>query len=608
MSYTTIFNKTAFASAVCSLFALGLIGSGLFTNHLFLYSSFFPYFLFITIALVTLFYSGFLMAVTAKRDFFRFGISSLIFLFWAVYVLGHGMLSVLTYRSWYIIACFLAYLALILQVGNLKPVYIFRGIALLVFIEVLFCLLQALGVLSSPDSNFRVTGTWINPNVSAMFLSMCFPALFVLIADAKGIAWKALGMLIVLTVVSLLLLKCRSAFMGAGIASALLLNRRFQLLPKFFKASSSVKSSLVFLFFFTVFTIGSAFYYAKEGSSSGRKLVWRLSLELFCKKPLTGFGYGLFDREYNLQQAGYFAKGQAAYEEQIRADFVQTAYNEFLENSVEGGLPGLLIFSGLLFFLLYASGSDPDPNTENSEREYSAAAQAGIAAFALMSLVNFTIEAIPVMALFILYAAITGRVKRRELVGGLELQFTPVWVKTAGAAICLLAIFMLAQVSQIAYAQRQARKAFLLIEDERHKEALKLLKSYEQVLANSEGYLRTTAKALYKQQRYKEALAKYNEAKFFSSSPELYKEAAVCCKYIRDFSAAEQNLLTALYIDPKIFYTRMALLDLYLQTGNKDAAAFMAHNIISLNPKIPSSKVRRYKAQARSVLNYLNQE
>ena len=324
MSYNTIFDKTKSANAFGSLLIPRLIGSGLFTNHLFIYSSFFPYFLFIIIALVTLFYSGFLMSVTAKRASFRFGISSLIFLFWAVYVLGHGILSVLTYRSWYIIACFLAYLALILRVGNLKPVYIFRGIALLVFIEVLFCLLQALGVLSSPDSNFLDTGTWINPNVSAMFLSMCFPALFVLIADAKGIAWKTLGLLIVLTVVSLLLLKCRSAFMGAGIALAL----------------------------------------------------------------------------------------------------------------------------------------------------------------------------------------------------------------------------------------------------------------------------------------HKEALAKYNEAKLFISSPELYKEAAVCW----DFSAAEQNLLTALYIDPKTFYTRMALLDLYLQTGNKDAAVLMAHNISSLNPKIPSSKVRRYKAQARSVLKYLNQE
>ncbi len=52
-------------------------------------------------------------------------------------------------------------------------------------------------------------------------------------------------------------------------------------------------------------------YKTKQASADGRILIWKVSAGLLAGKPFGGYGYGLFEREYNL------AQGQK-YFEQVR--------------------------------------------------------------------------------------------------------------------------------------------------------------------------------------------------------------------------------------------------------------------------------------------------
>ncbi len=86
--------------------------------------------------------------------------------------------------------------------------------------------------------------------------------------------------------------------------------------------------------------------------------------------------------------------------QKAHAGHVHMAYNEFIQQMVEGGLLGLLFPVCILLCLLIPPLADKDRFTGMS-----GAAYAGMIAFALMSMVNFTVQAVPVMCLSALYAA-----------------------------------------------------------------------------------------------------------------------------------------------------------------------------------------------------------
>lgn len=68
-----------------------------------------------------------------------------------------------------------------------------------------------------------------------------------------------------------------------------------------------------------VIPLSSQLYNAKKASADGRKLIWKLSAQMIPEKPLTGYGYGFFEKEYNLHQANYIKIGKASPEELINA-------------------------------------------------------------------------------------------------------------------------------------------------------------------------------------------------------------------------------------------------------------------------------------------------
>ncbi|HBL71720.1 MAG TPA: hypothetical protein DD409_01830, partial [Bacteroidales bacterium] len=120
----------------------------------------------------------------------------------------------------------------------------------------------------------------------------------------------------------------------------------------------------------------------QKSAGDGRTLIWRLSTEMVAQRPLQGYGYGYFEKAYNLYQADYFNEQPRPEAEQMKASFTAMAYNEYLEQSVMGGLIGGLLFLAVILTLLLSAWR---------QRRHSLAPLAGMMAFALMSLFNFTV-------------------------------------------------------------------------------------------------------------------------------------------------------------------------------------------------------------------------
>jgi O-antigen ligase len=86
-------------------------------------------------------------------------------------------------------------------------------------------------------------------------------------------------------------------------------------------------------------TVGYLSHGDKVSSSGERLNYWHRSLQAIAERPLTGFGVGSFNREYNRLDAGRGNPGTFV---------VRNPHQEFLMWGVQGGIGGILVFCALL--------------------------------------------------------------------------------------------------------------------------------------------------------------------------------------------------------------------------------------------------------------------
>ena len=358
------------------------------------------------------------------------------------------------------------------------------------------------------------------------------------------------------------------------------------------------------------------------------------------ESPWTGYGYGLFERNYNLAQAKYFNSGKATEEEIERADHITLAYNEVIESTVEGGVIGTTLFLGFIGLLIHKclrqfrnihnSTSSFIKSSEKGEAirnqvSLNAPAFAGVIAFTLMSLVNFTVQAVPVMCVFIIFSslisaqditvfqdkALTDKnqfLKAKEQL--INVRHSNKYQNQIVALILLVSVFAIElPFIKTGFAQYHLGKSVKTISTGNPaniERTIETMKDRRPELSSCEGYYRYTAFAFFKLHDLQSAIEYYSEASKLTSNPDLFLSRGVCYEKIGQYSAAEADYLTASYIVPNRIIPKYRLMLLYLQRSNSKEASAMARQIVEMQPKVNNSQAEAAKKAAQEVLRKLN--
>ena len=157
---------------------LSIIAILMFANtELFYYSSMSQYFLF-GIASIVLFVIGLLHIL--RKSIRTISFIELTFFVWFIYIIVHNFTTNNEeYRLYYLICSYLFFQGIVWlfksnRISIQKISQLFIGLSIY---ESIICLLQWIGFLESGIPLFNIGGTWNSPNVSAMFISLCFPLL-----------------------------------------------------------------------------------------------------------------------------------------------------------------------------------------------------------------------------------------------------------------------------------------------------------------------------------------------------------------------------------------------------------------------------------------------
>ena len=216
-------------------------------------------------------------------------------------------------------------------------------------LDSLYALAQFLKVLPSYNRYYTYTGSFENPAVFSMLLSLCVP-IGVYMGyrnNASKKAREAWRMLSFMLLVFIGFSESRTGLIAAVVSSLIVImseseSIRTRILNKR-TLCILVPIGLVVLFLL---------YRFKADSANGRLLMWRVCWEMIKDRPLMGFGLNGFTAHYMQYQADYLVLHPDS-PFILLADNVNNPFNEYLLVLVNYGITGFLLLFVLLALLFH---------------------------------------------------------------------------------------------------------------------------------------------------------------------------------------------------------------------------------------------------------------
>lgn len=515
--------------------------------------------------------------------------SSVLFLFaWIAFIFIYSQFVPCEYyRLIYIVSTLLFAIDLICLYGNgwLKWLYVENIFLVGAFLQILSILLQVIHCVPSGSEFFSVTGFCDNPSATAIFLVSCLPFVVKRLNITKGNLKILYVVFFLIIFLAILALKCRTAYVGSIIALSVSYYKQIKCQVQ--KIVVPYRMIVLFLFVVMFLFAGYSLYKMKINSSDGRIFIWKNSVQMVMEKPL-GYGYGMFEKEYNLKQSAYFQNEKRDEKEVLLANHVFMPYNDTLEQCVEGGLIGVLFY--LMFYAIMICKS-------YKRKKYDTLA---VALCTLgMSMFNF-LYTYPIVWLLLMcnYAEISIDEKK--------IKEEKTWLSRRAACalaclFCILIAVLFRKNLNFIKVQYQLKKANQLLDKNIVVDA-GYITSLKNDASTSELYYTSLAKNFLLSGRYNRAVEALLVAKDYTSSPSVYLTLASC--YAREGKTVDaiQCVQIAKGIIPHHFFPEIILFRLYVQCEDDKKAMEQAHHILKKPIKVHSEKVNKIRNE---VLKYI---
>lgn len=521
-------------------------------------------------------------------------------------------------------------------------------------------LLQLYGIIHSPNSNFKITGTFYNPAPYSLYLAMTFPLALGMYLNSKFptrekniktqiilpkirtlISESFVKHLSLITIIAIILIipstSIRASWLGILTGSILVLsnNKLFKKLELI--GTSSRRSYFYLCVIFTMLSIG--LYFLKKDSSNSKLLIWEITLNKIAEKPIFGHGIGRFEADYNNWQADFFANHskEVSFSKGMLAGNTKYCFNEYLEMASEIGITGLLLF--LSIFLSVSSirqtrsflGSSEYKGSESEKKIlpnkkkwylYLRLFSPGICnapshnkwhyiklivSSSYITLLFCAVFSIPFYSLpthimiFILLAIISSYKASIVL-----FRVPPTYMLAFKAFIVIFlfchSLFLLNLTKKQYISYSKMNEAIKLYQSGAYYEACQSFSDIPKVMRNNGTYLQYYAKSLFMCKAYKESINMYLKAKEFTSDEILYCSLGDSYKAIKLYDKAESAYIHATFMVPFKLYSLYLLAEFYDTTGQGEKAVCIAKETLSKNIKVESEATKEIVGAMKSII------
>lgn len=458
---------------------------------------------------------------------------------------------------------------------------------ILAVVQGVYCLLQFSGIMISKNSFYLVTGSFMNPALLGIFLSLGFLISVYLSILEFSKPYLRSGLIIVsgFILIALFLCNSRAALFSTFVSLVFLGWKLNKSKPFFLQKKLRLGAYLIGI----ILMIVSIFFVLKPNhdSISGRFLIWKISFNIFLDHPILGIGYGNYVVEYSKYQSAYFQKYEFSNEEIRVAGVVNYAFNEPLEILVENGLIGFSLFIGIVInslMVLYRRGN------YNSIFHLLFSILLSIICFSLFSYPFHDIKILLVFWTIIAISSVVDVGKVFALNFVLQLIITGFCVSLTYKSVeNLLAIKKWKKGYELSiYSENDSKELYTQVFP---------------ILNNDPEYLYNYFSVLMDWGDYTKSLKIGKLACLYINNVDLHLLLGANYLALGDFYKSENEYKIAHSMHPSLYTPLEKLFDLFVLRGDVRSAHKVSKKVISMPVKIKSLEVERIKLKCQFFLN-----
>ena len=468
-------------------------------------------------------------------------------------------------------------------------------------------LCQLLGIYSSNNYRFLMTGNFHNPGIQGVFLGelllvSSLTVFYIFRYKLNALKLKCLGLInAISSLVLLIYTESRTAFVSVSIGLIYCLFCFLKIEKKFLSKVSKKYIWSIVAFSFVLFSYFLLFIYGiKKDSSDGRVLIWRVSYSIILDSPLVGHGYKSFRNLYGNYQAEFFKQSKSPRDVYL-ADNVVVPFNEYINVIIEFGLIGLALFLvPYVISLLPLTMSFSDSNEENMIVDVSLRSVLIFCSFCALTSYPFS-SLMTMISVYLILLCISFYQ---------PILFSVLIPRPAFIAGSVVLIFGSLVIFFYTIQQNRVhRVVFASYEHFKQGDYTAVIKDMQTLRSSIEGdeqALLMYGKSLAMNNRHLEAIGVYNSAESVSSNNFLYINKGESHQKIGEFAMAERAYFHAWNIVPNRLYPQYKLAKLYVESNDTTKAKIWAQRVVSHVDKVPSFSVNMMKKEMRMYLDSLN--
>lgn len=446
-------------------------------------------------------------------------------------------------------------------------------------LQALWAILQAQDYISGKHISFKVTGTFQNPAILGLLLSITFILLLGKILKNKSNI-KIISLLIpiiLLTGYALYLSDSRAAWLATIIGILCTLYK-----SRYTAVIRSISSTKRIIFISVILALISGIllglYLYKPKSADGRLLIWNISLTMIADRPLLGHGSGTFSEKYMLYQADYFEEYPDSKYSMV-ADNNGFAFNEIIRIGVEHGVISLLFILILLSILF------------RTKTSYSL--KAALIAFIVFSLFSYPGSVFYTQLVFVI------------LLGFIDSNSIAIFKISPKRQYFFIPVFFL--LSIIAYQALDLyntvnKNLLFLYSYPNDKSAEKYIDSSYSLLSRNRNFMVVYFDYAKTHMSYEKYLPIALDASVVNPTSEIYCDLGVMYRNKKMYDVAFRYLNISCYMVPSRLRPQYELFNTYIEKGDRVAAKEIGENILNIPVKIENTKTLRMKADVKCFL------
>ena len=462
-----------------------------------------------------------------------------------------------------------------------RQISVIISISLVLFVNLVYGILQYSEILTTYNSNFPITGSFFNPAPYAGFIALGSVFLLYDILHRKKIysffrlyssakCSKKLTIFVVyfallsfiLTIFVLFISKSR-----AGLLAFVLSNLFFY---ASYKKLFKIKYFLFILPTFVLSLVG--LYFVKKDSANGRLLIWKISANILPDNFFTGIGTEQFKAKYMLYQADYFSK-KLVQDEFILADNIVYTFNDLFQFILEQGFIGIL-----LLLLLVCSISKTNKNSLNL---------LGISilfCFSLFGLFSYPTQIIPIELIAVLGLIFSAFKQKNKF----AIKNHKIFKIIGCIAFLSLFLYFCISCKNKLHAYTQWKKAENLYYQENFTQTINVFKEIYPILKSDGEFLMHYGKTLSLDNQYQKSNNILENATKYINNTVIQTTYGDNYKSLKQYNKAEKHYRLACNMVPNRLYPKYLLVKLYQESNQLNKALKEASSLLSVPVKVPS--------------------